>query len=58
MACVLSLLTHHVGRVKPGLSGGVDALNFAVDDETLLYHTGDSLADGDTIEVIATISGG
>ena len=45
----------------PGFKDQLDdsVFNFAVNDELLLYHARDRrLADGDTVEIIPTISGG
>jgi molybdopterin converting factor small subunit len=45
----------------PGFREQLDdsVFNFAVNDEMLLYHARDRrLADGDTVEIIPTISGG
>lgn len=48
-------------RRIPGFREQLDdsVFNFAVNDELLLYHARDRrLADGDTVEIIPTISGG
>jgi molybdopterin converting factor small subunit len=48
-------------RRIPGFRAQLDdsVFNFAVNDEMLLYHARDRrLADGDTVEIIPTISGG
>ena len=48
-------------RRIPGFRDQLDdsVFNFAVNDEMLLYHARDRrLADGDTVEIIPTISGG
>jgi molybdopterin converting factor small subunit len=48
-------------RRIPGFREQLDdsVFNFAVNDEMLLYHARDRrLTDGDTVEIIPTISGG
>jgi molybdopterin converting factor small subunit len=45
----------------PGFREQLDdsVFNFAVNDEMLLYHVRErALADGDTVEIVPTISGG
>ena len=54
-------LVEVLDRRIPGFREQLDdsVFNFAVNDEMLLYHARDRrLADGDTVEIIPTISGG
>lgn len=64
-------VTDHVATIEqlidvldrriPGFREQLDdsVFNFAVNDEMLLHHARDrQLADGDTVEIIPTISGG
>ena len=54
-------LVDAVDRRIPGFRAQLDdsVFNFAVNDELLLYRARDRrLADGDTVEIIPTISGG
>ena len=64
-------VSEHVGTVAdlievldrriPGFRDQLDdsVFNFAVNDEMLLYHARErKLADGDTVEIVPTISGG
>jgi molybdopterin converting factor small subunit len=57
----VSDLIEILDRRIPGFREQLDdsVFNFAVNDEMLLYHARDRrLADGDTVEIIPTISGG
>jgi molybdopterin converting factor small subunit len=57
----LAQLIDVLDRRIPGFREQLDdsVFNFAVNDEMLLYHARDrQLADGDTVEIIPTISGG
>lgn len=54
-------LVDALDRRIPGFREQLDdsVFNFAVNDELLLHHARDRrLADGDTVEIIPTISGG
>ena len=54
-------LVDALDRRIPGFRDQLDdsVFNFAVNDELLLHHArGRCLADGDTVEIIPTISGG
>ena len=54
-------LVDALDRRIPGFKEQLDdsVFNFAVNDELLLYHARDRrLTDGDTVEIIPTISGG
>ena len=54
-------LVDALDRRIPGFRDQLDdsVFNFAVNDEMLLHHARDRrLADGDTVEIIPTISGG
>jgi molybdopterin converting factor small subunit len=54
-------LVDALDRRIPGFRGQLDdsVFNFAVNDEMLLHHARERrLADGDTVEIIPTISGG
>jgi molybdopterin converting factor small subunit len=57
----IAALVDALDRRIPGFREQLDdsVFNFAVNDEMLLYHARDRrLADGDTVEIIPTISGG
>jgi molybdopterin converting factor small subunit len=57
----VSDLIEILDRRIPGFREQLDdsVFNFAVNNEMLLYHARDRrLADGDTVEIIPTISGG
>jgi molybdopterin converting factor small subunit len=57
----IAALVDVLDRRIPGFRDQLDdsVFNFAVNDEMLLYHARDRrLADGDTVEIIPTISGG
>jgi len=54
-------LVDRLDRRIPGFRAQLDdsVFNFAVNDEMLLHHAREHrLADGDTVEIIPTISGG
>ena len=60
LATVADLVEALDARI-PGFKDQLDdsVFNFAVNDELLLHHARSrSLADGDTVEIIPTISGG
>jgi molybdopterin converting factor small subunit len=57
----LAQLVDLLDRRIPGFREQLDdsVFNFAVNDEMLLHHVREhALADGDTVEIIPTISGG
>ena len=57
----LDQLVDVLDRLIPGFREQLDdsVFNFAVNDELLLHHAREHhLADGDTVEIIPTISGG
>ena len=57
----LDQLVDVLDRLIPGFREQLDdsVFNFAVNDELLLHHAREhQLADGDTVEIIPTISGG
>jgi molybdopterin converting factor small subunit len=57
----LAELVEVLDRRIPGFREQLDdsVFNFAVNDEMLLHHVRErSLADGDTVEIVPTISGG
>jgi molybdopterin converting factor small subunit len=54
---LVDVLDRHIPGFREQLDDSV--FNFAVNDELLLHHARDRrLADGDTVEIIPTISGG
>jgi len=57
VAALIDVLDRRIPGFREQLDDSV--FNFAVNDEMLLYHARDRrLADGDTVEIIPTISGG
>src|SRR5207247_8123695 len=56
VAALIDVLDRRIPGFREQLDDSV--FNFAVNDEMLLYHARDRrLADGDTVEIIPTISG-
>jgi molybdopterin converting factor small subunit len=54
---LVTILDHHIPGLRDQLDDSV--FNFAVNDEMLLHHARTRvLHDGDTVEIVPTISGG